>query len=122
MSLATSPNSRLEKNRCHKKLRRLVGQAVSDFDLIQDGDLIMVCLSGGKDSYTLLDILLKYAVSEDGALHAEKYFRTVTEEFAATRAEFRWRHLIGLARVTASEYGWPAPGRDEARRLLKIKA
>jgi len=58
MSLATSPNSRLEKNRCHKKLRRLVGQAVSDFDLIQDGDLIMVCLSGGKDSYTLLDILL----------------------------------------------------------------
>jgi tRNA 2-thiocytidine biosynthesis protein TtcA len=58
MPLVASPNSRLEKNRCHKKLRRLVGQAVSDFDLIQDGDRIMVCLSGGKDSYTLLDILL----------------------------------------------------------------
>lgn len=69
----------------------------------------------------VFDTLRQYAVSEDGALHAEKYFRTVTEEFAATRAEFRWRHLVGLARVTASEYGWPAPGRDEARQLLNIK-
>ena len=48
---------RLAKNKCHKKLRRLVGQAVSDFDLLADGDKVMVCLSGGKDSYTLLDIL-----------------------------------------------------------------
>lgn len=49
-----------EKNKCHKKLRRLVGQALTDFDMLQDGDKVMVCLSGGKDSYTLLDMLLSF--------------------------------------------------------------
>jgi hypothetical protein len=66
----------------------------------------------------LLDVLLRYGVSEDGALHAEKYYRTATEEFAATRPAFRWRQLVALARVTASEFGRPAPGYDEAKRLL----
>jgi hypothetical protein len=66
------------------------------------------------------DLLLRYAVSEDGALHAEKFYRTVSEEFAITRAPFRWRHVVGLARVTASEYGRPAPGMAEARALLKV--
>ena len=46
-----------ELNKLRKKLRRLVGQAVADYDMIRDGDRIMVCLSGGKDSYTLLDVL-----------------------------------------------------------------
>ena len=63
----------------------------------------------------VFDLLLRYAVSEDGALHAEKYYRTVTEEFAATRPAFRWRHLVALARVTASEHGHAAPGYAEAR-------
>ena len=61
----------------------------------------------------------RYAVSEDGALHAEKFYRTVSEEFSATRAAFRWRHLTALARVTASEFGRPAAGMAEARELLK---
>ncbi|HVK19401.1 MAG TPA: hypothetical protein VM533_20875 [Fimbriiglobus sp.] len=69
-----------------------------------------------KDVFALFR---KYAVSEDGALHAEKFFRTATEEYAATRPAFRWRQLVALARVTASAYGQPAPGMDEARRLLK---
>ncbi|MBP90959.1 MAG: hypothetical protein CMJ64_30330 [Planctomycetaceae bacterium] len=73
----------------------------------------------GNPAKPIFDCLRRYAVSEDGALHAEKYFRTVTEEFTTTRPEFRWRHLIGLARVSASEYGWPAPGRDQARDLLE---
>jgi hypothetical protein len=74
----------------------------------------------GLPARPVFDLLLTYAVSEDGALHAEKYYRTVVEEFATTRPAFRWRHLIGLARVTASEYGFPAPGYTEACNLLKV--
>lgn len=74
----------------------------------------------GGSPREVLDLLIRYAISEDGALHAEKYYRTVTEEFAATRPTFRWRHLAALARVTASEYGYPAPGVADARRLLRV--
>jgi hypothetical protein len=68
----------------------------------------------------LFDVLLKYATSEDGALHAEKYYRTVSEEFASNRPAFRWRQMAALARVTASEYGSPAPGVAEAKKLLGV--
>jgi hypothetical protein len=68
----------------------------------------------------VFDTLLRFGVSEDGQLHAEKYFRTVWEDFHATRPAFRWRHLAGLARVTASEYGYPAPGQAEARELFGV--
>jgi hypothetical protein len=63
-------------------------------------------------------------------LHSEKYYRTVTEEFAATRPAFRWRHLVGLARVTASMHGYDrkdshghrAPGYEQACKLLGVRA
>ena len=74
----------------------------------------------GHPPRPVFDLLLRYAVSEDGALHAEKFYRTASEEFASTRPAFRWRHVVALARVTASEFGRPAPGLAEARTLLKV--
>ena len=72
----------------------------------------------GHPPRPVFDLLLRFAVSEDGALHAEKYWRTATAEYADARPAFRDRHLVALARVTASEFGRPAPGVEEARRLL----
>lgn len=76
----------------------------------------------GGSPRPMFDLLLRFATSEDGALHAEKYYRTVTEEFANTRTSMQWRHLVGLARVSASEYGTPAPGYRQACDMLRVDA
>jgi hypothetical protein len=82
----------------------------------------------GGQARPAFDLLLQYAVSEDGRLHAEKYYRTTSEEFTTTRPTFRWRQVVALARVTASMYGYSqqdkkegrAPGYEEACKLLKV--
>jgi tRNA 2-thiocytidine biosynthesis protein TtcA len=66
MDMATPPQARSaerkaahELNKLSKRLHRQVGQAIADFNMIEAGDKVMVCVSGGKDSYSLLDILLE---------------------------------------------------------------
>jgi hypothetical protein len=95
-------------------------------EAIQTNDQALACAVAHRygelnlSSRPMFDLLLKYAVSEDGALHAEKYYRTAAEEFGQMRDAFRWREVVSLARVTASEHGYPAPGYAESLELLKL--
>jgi hypothetical protein len=87
----------------------------------------------GEKSFAVepvFELMLKYAISEDGRLHGEKYYHTVREEYRTTRPAFRWRQVTALARVTASGYGYNrtdqhgfrAAGYDDACKLLGVEA
>lgn len=56
---AREEKARHESNKLAKRLRREVGRAIQDYGMIEEGDRVMVCLSGGKDSYTMLDVLMQ---------------------------------------------------------------
>ncbi|MFT5289908.1 MAG: hypothetical protein ACI82F_001979 [Planctomycetota bacterium] len=93
---------------------------------IEEGDQMLACAAAQRwgdlrlPEGPLFDLLLEFGVSQDGALHAEKYYHTICEEYAVGRPAFRTRHLVALARVSASEHGWGAPGLDAARRLIGV--
>lgn len=65
--MSTAPNTMIEQdnrkevlefNKLQKRLRRNVGNAIKDYNMIEEGDVVMACISGGKDSFAMLDILL----------------------------------------------------------------
>ena len=102
------------------QLLRELDAAVRGQDQFRSCALATRYAEAGGQPRPIFDLLLGFATSEDGALHAEKYYRTVSEEFVQTRPAFRWRQVAALARVTASEFGRTAAGYSQAKELLKV--
>ncbi len=127
-ALPTEAHRELVKTTDAKALLAEAEEAIRGNDQSRAAAAIAIYGDQGYPVRPVFDLMLKYTVSEDGRLHGEKYYQTVTEEYATTRAAFRWRHVIGLARVTASAYGmsrndkpgFRAPGYEEACRLLNV--
>jgi hypothetical protein len=114
------PEARIKEELSTEKLLAATEEAIRGNDQLRATACVAAYGEKGGDARKMFQLLLKFAVSEDGALHAEKFYRTVTEAFNQSREAFRWLHLTSLAKVTASEFGRPAPGQEEARKLLKV--
>lgn len=95
-------------------------------EAIRGGDQPLSCALAerygelGGDPAALVSLLVKPATRFDGALHHEKFFHTATLEFARTRPDFRFEHLVALTRVMASGYGFEAAGLELSRRVLGV--
>jgi hypothetical protein len=106
----------LEANR----LLPALDEAIRNRNQTRAAAIVARCSTADQPVRPLWDMLLRYAISEDGALHHEKFYRTTVEEFGSQRAAFKWRYLIALSRVTASGHGYAAPGHADACRLLGV--
>ena len=125
-----------DEHRALVKVQDAPGLLAETDDAIRHNDqprataAIQVYGERGYEVEPVLALLLKYAVSEDGRLHGEKYYNTVCEEYRTTRPAFRWRQVVALARVTASAYGYNredkhgfrAAGYEEACKLLGVES
>lgn len=100
-------------------LRELDG-AIRSRDQAQASAVVHRYGSLGAPAAPVFALFRGYVISQHGSLHGEKYFGTVSEEFAAARAPFKWRQLVAMARYAASMYGEPSPGYEEAVKLLGV--
>jgi hypothetical protein len=125
-----------EEHRAQVKPRDAAGLLAETDDAIRHNDqgraaaAMQIYGEEGHAVDAAMDLMLKYAVSEDGRLHGEKYFHTVREEYDTIRPAFRWRQIVALARVTSSAYGYNredkhgfrAAGYEDACKLLNVEA
>jgi hypothetical protein len=107
------------KGIANSDLLKELGGAVRDKDQGRAAAVAARLGEAKADPASVFAVLRDFAISEDGALHAEKFYRTTSEEFATMRPSFRWRQITALARVTASAYGYPAPGFKDSCEILK---
>jgi len=130
---AAGQSGRMNKSQPHHASARETAEQVPSDKLLgainealRGGDQRSACALAerygqlGRDPEALISTLIEPAVQFDGALHHEKYFHTATVEFARTRSDSRWAHLIALTRVMASGYGFEAQGLDLSRRVLGV--
>jgi len=132
----STPAYPTDEHRALVKVQDAAGLLAEAEDAIRHNDqghATAAILIYGERAYSVepvFDLMLKYAISEDGRLHGEKYYNTVREEYRTTRPAFRWRQMVALARVTTSAYGYNrddqqgfrAAGYDDACKLLGVEA
>lgn len=132
----TTPAYPTDEHRAMVKVKTADGLLAEAEDAIKNNDQGRATAAiqvYGENNFAVdpvFNLMLKYAISEDGRLHGEKYFHTVREEYRTTRPAFRWRQIVGLARVTASAYGYNrddkqgfrAAGYEAACKTLGVEA
>ena len=103
-----------------EQLLKELDDAIRAKDQARASAVVQRYSESGAPAAPVFSIFRNYVLSQHGSLHGEKFFGTVTEEFAAMRAPFKWRQLVAMARYAASMYGEASPGYDEAVKLLGV--